>query len=132
MRNFTGNTSNFRNRVLHQYSSGTTTSSCTAEDKRPRPCVYVWRDRKHNNSNDLLKYQSGCATVHIVNIDERLAALAARHEALALSLELMSLETEALKTLSKQLLATAQQDGENIRALVRIAETHEHGPAGPL
>ena len=60
-----------------------------------------------------------------MNIDERLEALAARHEALAMNLELMSHETEELKAASKLLLATAQQDGENIRALARIADIHE-------
>lgn len=49
-----------------------------------------------------------------------------------MNLELMSHETEELKAISKELqarserlLATAEQDGENIRALARIAEIHE-------
>lgn len=46
-----------------------------------------------------------------MNIDERL-------EAITMNLELVSHEIENLK-------AMAQQDGENIRALARIAEIHE-------
>jgi hypothetical protein len=60
-----------------------------------------------------------------MTIDERIEALAARHEALTMNLELISHDMEGLKTTSKQLLATAQQDGESIRALARIAEIHE-------
>jgi len=44
-------------------------------------------------------------------IDERLDALTERHEALAQSVEL--------------LVIASRQDGENIRALARIAEIHE-------
>jgi hypothetical protein len=46
-----------------------------------------------------------------MNIDERI-------EALTMNLELAMKEIEALQVLAKQ-------DGENIRALVRIAEIHE-------
>jgi hypothetical protein len=46
-----------------------------------------------------------------MNIDERI-------EAIAMNLELAMKEIEALQVL-------ARQDGENIRALVRIAEIHE-------
>jgi hypothetical protein len=46
-----------------------------------------------------------------MNIDERI-------QALTMNLELMSHEIEGLKVI-------AQQDGENIRALARIAEIHE-------
>jgi hypothetical protein len=46
-----------------------------------------------------------------MTIDERLERLTDRHEALAQSVEL--------------LLKASQQDGENIRALARIAEIHE-------
>ena len=46
-----------------------------------------------------------------MNIDERL-------EAITMNLELVSHEIENLKTM-------AGQDGENIRALARIAEIHE-------
>lgn len=48
-----------------------------------------------------------------MNIDERL-------QALTMNLELMSHEIERLNVLAKQ-------DGENIRALARIAEIHEKG-----
>jgi hypothetical protein len=44
-------------------------------------------------------------------IDERLERLTERHEALAQSVEI--------------LLKNSEQDGENIRALARIAEIHE-------
>jgi hypothetical protein len=53
-----------------------------------------------------------------MNIDERLEKLTERHEALTLSLELLTSDVQDLKT-------AAQQDGENIRALARIAEIHE-------
>jgi hypothetical protein len=53
-----------------------------------------------------------------MNIDERI-------EALTMNLELGMREIEALRVNIQTLYATAQQDGENIRALVRIAEIHE-------
>jgi len=53
-----------------------------------------------------------------MTIDERIAALAERHEALTLSVELLHRDIQELKIV-------AQQDGENIRALARIAEIHE-------
>ena len=46
-----------------------------------------------------------------MTIDERLEKLTERHEALAQTVELM--------------VAMHRQDGENIRALVRITEIHE-------
>ena len=46
-----------------------------------------------------------------MNIDERI-------EALTMNLELVSRDIESLR-------ATAERDGENIRALARIAEIHE-------
>ena len=46
-----------------------------------------------------------------LTIDERLEKLTERHEALAQSVEI--------------LLKNSEQDGENIRALARIAEIHE-------
>jgi len=51
-------------------------------------------------------------------IDERLDRLTARHEALTESVE-------SLLASVRQLYATAERDGENIRALARIAEIHE-------
>lgn len=57
-----------------------------------------------------------------MTIDERI-------EALTMNLELLSRDTEEWHSKSKgmfqQLLETARQDGENIRALARIAEIHE-------
>ena len=52
-----------------------------------------------------------------MTIDERLEKLTERHEALTQTVELITVDLQTLKTL-------AQQDGENIRALVRIAEIH--------
>jgi len=51
-------------------------------------------------------------------IDERLDRLTERHEALTQSVEPMNHEIA-------QLAATAKQDGDNIRALARIAKIHE-------
>lgn len=53
-----------------------------------------------------------------MSIDERLEKLTERHEALALSLELLTRDVQAL-------VKASAQDGENIRALARIAEIHE-------
>ncbi len=53
-----------------------------------------------------------------MTIDERLEKLTERHEALTLTVELVTADLQTLKAL-------AQQDGENIRALARIAEIHE-------
>ena len=60
-----------------------------------------------------------------MNIDERLEKLTERHEALTLSLELLSHEVRDLKTAVTVLHTVTQQDAENIRALARIAEIHE-------
>jgi hypothetical protein len=58
-----------------------------------------------------------------MTIDERLDRLTERHEALTESLELMHRDWQerwaAIST-------AVQQDAENIRALARIAEIHEH------
>ena len=51
-------------------------------------------------------------------IDERLEALTARHEALTMGVEIISRDIE-------KLLQNSERDGENIRALARIAEIHE-------
>jgi hypothetical protein len=53
-----------------------------------------------------------------MNIDERL-------EALTMNLELASRDIQDLRSAIQELKVTSQQDGENIRALVRIAEIHE-------
>ena len=60
-----------------------------------------------------------------MTIDERLENLAERHEALTQSVELLAREMESLRIASLQLVATAREDGHNIRALARIAEIHE-------
>jgi hypothetical protein len=66
-------------------------------------------------------------------IDERLEKLAERHEALTQTVELMAaMQQTAEKQIHKQIaevLAASKQDGENIRALARIAEIHG-GQAG--
>jgi hypothetical protein len=53
-----------------------------------------------------------------MTIDERLDRLTERHEALTQGVELLNLRTA-------DLLKAAEIDGENIRALARIAEMHE-------
>ncbi len=53
-----------------------------------------------------------------MTFEERIDALTARHEALTMNLEFISHDIESL-------LKAKVQDGENIRALVRIAEIHE-------
>lgn len=53
-----------------------------------------------------------------MSIDERLERLTERHEALTMNLELLHRDVQDLKI-------AAQHDGENIRALARIAEIHE-------
>ncbi len=53
-----------------------------------------------------------------MSIDERIEALTGRHEALPMNLELLGRDLESMR-------ARSQQDGENIRALARIAEMHE-------
>jgi hypothetical protein len=60
-----------------------------------------------------------------VTFEERIEALRVRHEALTMNLELMGHDIEGLKTTSERLLILAQQDGENIRALARIADMHD-------
>ena len=54
-----------------------------------------------------------------MNIDERLERLTERHEALTQSLELLTHDVS-------QLRAAIDIDAQNIRALARIAEIHEH------
>jgi len=67
-----------------------------------------------------------------MTIDERIEALTARHEALAMNLELIGRDLENMRARAQQdgeniraLLATAQKDGENIRALARIADMRD-------
>jgi hypothetical protein len=65
------------------------------------------------------------------NIDERLEKLTERHEALIQTAELIAAmqrdsaaRFDFLSRDIQDLKTTAQQDGENIRALARIAELH--------
>ena len=58
-----------------------------------------------------------------MNIDERLERLADRHEALTQSVELMQ---RLFQSRFEQIAQAIEQDAENIRALARIAEIHEH------
>ena len=67
-----------------------------------------------------------------MTIDERLERLTARHEALTQTVELIAaMQLTNEKRLQQQgdqiaeVLAASKQDGENIRALARIAEIHE-------
>ena len=53
-----------------------------------------------------------------MTIDERLDRLVERHEALTTTVELLTRDIETLRE-------TARLDGDNIRALARIAEIHE-------
>jgi archaellum component FlaC len=53
-----------------------------------------------------------------MDIDERI-------EALVMTVELLAGEMETLRSSVDTLKTIAQQDGENIRALARIAEMHE-------
>lgn len=73
-----------------------------------------------------------------MTIDERLDRLVERHEALAMTVELLTKDIQDLVRTTAELRITseqngksiadlkiiAQQDGENIRALARIAELH--------
>jgi hypothetical protein len=61
-----------------------------------------------------------------MTIDARLEKLVERHEALTQSVELLMAEGHETGKRISALEQLAQQDGENIRALARIAEIHEH------
>jgi len=65
--------------------------------------------------------------------DERYAKIDARLEAIAMHLELTASMAHASETRTDKmekridnLLAAVEKDAENIRALARIAEIHEH------
>jgi len=60
-----------------------------------------------------------------MTFEERLDQLAEKHIALAQTVELLAIENRELGIKIDKLYATAVQDGENIRALARIAEIHE-------
>ena len=53
------------------------------------------------------------------SIDERI-------DAVTMNLELLSQDVQAQAGNIAKLIKAAKQDGENIRALARIAEIHEH------
>jgi hypothetical protein len=75
-----------------------------------------------------------------MNIDERLERLVERHEALAQSVELLVAANRENSELIREnseltrensvhigkLIEVTNQDAENIRALARIAESHDH------
>ena|GEM_PF-924520 len=65
-----------------------------------------------------------------MTIDERLEKLTERHEALTQSVELMIAEGRETSSRISALERLAQQDGENIRALARIAENRERRLTG--
>ena len=54
-----------------------------------------------------------------MNVDERIEKLTERHEAMAQSVELMGHNID-------NLISAINKDADNIRALTRIAEIHEH------
>jgi predicted AAA+ superfamily ATPase len=61
-----------------------------------------------------------------MNFDERLDKLAERHEALTQTVELIAAMQRDLTRDVHQLNVAVRQDAENIRALARIAEIHDH------
>jgi hypothetical protein len=60
--------------------------------------------------------------------EERLDKLTERHEALTMNPELFHREMQDFRSAVGDLKATAERDGENIRALARVAEIHERRP----
>jgi hypothetical protein len=62
-----------------------------------------------------------------MTIDERLEKLTERHEALTQTVEVIAAMQLANDKQIAEVLAASKLDGENIRALARIAEIHEHG-----
>ncbi len=60
-----------------------------------------------------------------MTIDERLEAVAMNLELAIRDNEAQRGKIEALRGIAATLVETAQRDGENIRALARIAESHE-------
>jgi len=65
-----------------------------------------------------------------MTFEERIDALTARHEALAMNLELLSRDLETQRLNIAALLINSERDGENIRALARIAEIDERRLTG--
>jgi hypothetical protein len=68
--------------------------------------------------------QSPRYTEDDMTIDERLEKLTERHEALTQTVELIAAMQRDLTGDVQSLRTVTQQDGENIRALARIAEIH--------
>ena len=60
-----------------------------------------------------------------MTIDERLEKLTERHEALTQTVELIAAMQRDLTRDVQSLRTATEQDGDNIRALARIAEIHE-------
>jgi prefoldin subunit 5 len=60
-----------------------------------------------------------------MTFEERIDRLAERHEALTQSVEMLNRDVQELRATVRDLVVAVQQDGENIRALARIAEIHE-------
>jgi hypothetical protein len=58
--------------------------------------------------------------------EERYAKIDARLDAIAMNLELTASMAHANEAKLEKVLAALAQDSENIRALARIAEIHEH------
>ena len=64
-----------------------------------------------------------------MDIDERLEALRVNIESLHASVHELYEASQRHDSQIAQLISAARQDGENIRALVRIAEIHERRPS---
>ncbi len=60
-----------------------------------------------------------------MTFEERIDRLTERHEALAMSVELMNGHIQSLFSAIDKLVEASNRDAENIRALARIAEAHE-------
>ncbi len=60
-----------------------------------------------------------------MTIDERLDRLTDRHEALAQSVELLLVAVRETSDSVRKLVDVTNRDAEDIRALARIAESHE-------
>jgi archaellum component FlaC len=63
-----------------------------------------------------------------MSVDERLDRLTERHEALTTNLELLHRDVQDLRAVVNQIAVASQRDGENIRALARIAEMRKRRP----
>jgi len=59
-----------------------------------------------------------------MNIDQRLEALATRHEALTQTVELIAAMQRDSEKRIDEITTAIRQDAENIRALARVAEIH--------